>query len=142
MKWKWETTPGRTNGKKSVPKGLIPLCKSLFLQDVCIALGKRMKAVRYANRELTIVAAFKEGEDHERLEVEARSLDNRTHIVLWADSIAWVSHSDRFRQEDETTFELPADLSLMDSEAIAELLRRSLINLEEVKDVWQSRALP
>jgi len=129
--------------RKPIPKGLIPLCKSLFLQEVCIALGRRMKAVRFANRRLTITSAFMEGEDEERLAIEARTwLNLATQIVIWADGAAWIWQAAKPKQGTDTIFELHADLSQMDCEAIAELLRRSLINLEEVTDAWQLRALP
>jgi len=65
---------------------IIPLCRSPFLQDVTIALGRRsLKGVRYRNETLSFEATEDDvdGDVVERLNIEARtSFGDLTKIAL------------------------------------------------------------
>ena len=123
-------------------KGVIPLLKSLYLQDISIALGRRLKGVRYRNSKLTFEGAFEvKGESIERLNIEAIShLGNMTKIVIWEDAIAWLFY--RFRTSQGTNqFQLHANLEAFTAEGVAQLIRVSLVNLGAVKEEWDAHRI-
>jgi hypothetical protein len=125
----------------------IPLCRSKFLQDVTIALGRRsLKSLRQAHPTLTFVVAFDEveGSKVERLDVEARTLSGRlTKVTLWEDGVSWVYSRERAtKAPSHPLLEIHADFAGMDAEEVAELLRTTLSDLPSAEKKWRGRAKP
>ena len=120
----------------------IPLCRSSFLQDITIALRRRsIKGLRYHRLlEFELVEEDTESGPIERLNIESRTVSDVTKISIWADGISWIYFSD-CRHED-VIFTKHADLSGMDIDDVAELLRSSLRDMETAKKVWNKRAMP
>ena len=125
----------------------IPVCRSPFLQDVTIALGRRsLKSLRQAHSMLEFEARKEEvdGVFCERLDVEARTVLRRmTKIAIWENATSWVYCRERITNASRprVLFETHASLAGMDAEDVAELLRATLRDLESVKHVWQERAI-
>ena len=116
-------------------KGAIPLCRSDLLQDVTIALGPRLKAVRYRHRKkLTFtVSEDPKCDDIERLEIEADEFPGiRKKIALWADGTAWFWHA----TQQAPVFECHASLAGMSPCGIADLIRASLMDFAAAREQW------
>jgi hypothetical protein len=123
----------------------LPLCRSEFLQNVVIELGRRsLKSLRYSNPTLTFEVedeAF-EGTTMERLNIEARAtLGSLTKIAIWEDG-----HSSLYFREflhesrPAKGVELHANLAAMKVDLVAELIRATLSDFHSVKHVWQRQA--
>src|SRR6267378_3076171 len=80
-------------------RNLIPLCRSRFLQDVTIALGRRsLKSLRYGTRTLRFDVSEENvnGVMTERLDSEARTRAGKmTKVVLWEDGLSWVHSGEK-----------------------------------------------
>lgn len=129
-------------------RSAIPLCRSEFLQDVTIALGRRsLKSLRYNNRSLQFAVSHQDsnGEVFERLEIEVhRSSRGMTAMILWENGTALVYF--RVPQPNKSLptrkFELHANLSGMDAEDVAGLIRATLADFASVRHIWQQHAIP
>lgn len=131
----------RTSGNKTP----IPLCRSVFLQDITIALGRRsLKSLRQRHTILRFEVSQEEvqGIVRERLDIEAMSvLDKMTKITAWEDGAFWVYSRIRKGEPLRTpVFEIHANLVKMSSEEIASLIRVTLSDLESVAHVWKEHA--
>lgn len=117
--------------KKS--KSAIPICRSDFLQDVTIALGRRsLKSLRMSNPTLVFTVSEDEvnGLSVERLDIEARTtLGRLTKMTLWEDGRSWVWSRDRAKKtkkQPTPTLDVYATLVGLQPDDIAELLRATL----------------
>jgi hypothetical protein len=131
----------RTSGNKTP----IPLCRSVFLQDITIALGRRsLKSLRQWHTILRFEVSREEiqGIVRERLDIEAMSvLDKMTKITAWEDGAFWVySRIRRGKPLLTPVFEIHANLAKMSSNEIASLIRVTLLDLESVEHVWKEQA--
>jgi hypothetical protein len=60
--------------------------------------------------------------------------------VLWEDAGAWIYFRDRRTKRSRShAFEMRAHLDGLNSDAVAELIRATLRDLESVKVNWQAR---
>jgi len=88
-------------------RGNIPLCRSEFLQDLTIALGRgSLKSIRYSSK-LTFDVSHEtvNGVTQERLEIEARcDPGTLTKILVWDDGVFWVYFIDRSQGPREPAF--------------------------------------
>jgi hypothetical protein len=124
----------------------IPVCRSEFLQDLTIALGRRsLKSLRHKNSTLDFDATEEEidGVSSERLDIAARTRSGSlTKITIWEDGISWVyfrqSHS---KSSPSQTFEMHANLTGMGIEDMANLVRATLSDFESTRQVWERRAI-
>lgn len=128
-------------------RNLIPLCRSTFLQDVTIELGRRsLKSIRYQNPTLEFDVAEEEveGSPMERLEIETRNITGGiTAMTIWANGVAWVYfRSHRNKASSEHFFQTHANFSGMTTEQIAQLLRDTLADPVSVRKLWEQRAIP
>jgi hypothetical protein len=124
----------------------IPLCRSPFLQDITIALGRRsLKSLRQVHSILIFTVSKDEvdGIICERFDIEACNyLGNMTKITIWEDAASWV-HFVKCRDKASRSgaFEKHANLAGMNVENVAELIRGTLHDFESVKHVWQEHAV-
>lgn len=84
-------TPTRRNRSKM--RAQMPLCRSLFLQDLSIALGRYMKRLKRGKRRFIVERSVDntDGTDRERLDLELRSLLGfLAKCTIWEDGVAWV----------------------------------------------------
>ena len=124
----------------------IPLCRSPFLQELTIALGRRsLKSLRQNHPTLRFDVSHEDvnGVTHERLNVEARDqLGKITRIILWEDAAFWVYSRVRVaKSSPHSAFELRGTLTKMNAEDSAELLRATLRDFESVLNVWKNHAI-
>jgi hypothetical protein len=73
---------------------VIPLCRSEFLQDFSIALGRRLKPIRHASRSVVaeVDTCEHEGQTFERLAVWIQTWNcTRAGLTLWEDGTIWIS---------------------------------------------------
>lgn len=122
----------------------IPLCRSAFLQDVTIAVGRRsLKSLRQSNPKLTFDVAEDDvdGVAVERLDIEARTVSGRlTKITLWENGNAWVYARERaMKTPSQPIMKLHANLAEMAPEQIAELLRATLADPQSAEQKWRQR---
>lgn len=137
---------------KSMKKetGKLPLCKSDYLQDLTIALGRlSLKSVRQSYKALEFSATFEEVGDAtiERLNIDGQNLHNGyTKIVVWENATAWACHLERRksalerRNSPTMAQELLATFSDMEIEDVAELIRATLKDFESNRAKWQRHA--
>lgn len=120
----------------------IPLCRSPFLQDVTIALGRRsLKGLRYrGSLEFELAEEDTDSGSIERLNIELRTVSHLTKISIWADGISWIYFADS--RNGGVIFKKHANLAGMDIDDVAELLRSSLRDMETVKQIWERHAIP
>jgi len=121
-------------------KTKIPLCRSDFLQDVTISLGRRsLKSIRKSN-QLTFEVSEEciEGKSLERLDVEAESWsEGLTRIVLWEDAVSYMySHEVKHPTPDRPAIEIQANLAGMSPEDVAALIRATLTDPVQAKGEW------
>ena len=125
---------------------MIPVCRSEFLQDVTIALGRRsLKSLRHRNAALHFAVSEEEvnGEPHERLDIEVRTRSGAsTNITIWQDGVTWVHSRLREGLPTRTAFETHANLAGMDYAEVASLIRATLCDLESVQHIWKEHAIP
>jgi hypothetical protein len=122
----------KSKAPKRRERSTLSLCRSEFLQDVTIALGRRsLKGLRYHNPVLRFEVENEDGDDgaFERLNIEAQDrLDVFVKLSIWEDGIAWIC----FRRKQERkapashAFEAHANLAGMGPEEIAEFIRATL----------------
>jgi hypothetical protein len=127
-------------------KALIPLCRSPFLQDLSIALGRRyLKSLRYYHSVLSFAVAVEEREGlyQERFDIEARDrLSSMTKITIWENGNAWVYRRLGYGKNlYAPAFEAHANLAGMDVEEVAELLRATLRDFDSTLRSWRDRAV-
>ena len=130
----------------SANRRIIPLCRSLFLQEVTIAFGRHsLKGLRYINPTLNFDVTEEEvdGVISERLDIEARTASgNMTKVTLWADGVSWIYFLERRNKTSHTpAFEAHANLGGMNAEAVAELVRATLLDVGTVRNIWQQHAI-
>jgi hypothetical protein len=130
----------------STNRTVIPLCRSTYLQDITIALGRRsLKSLRQAHPTLTFDVKQDEasGTVCERFDIEARTrLGGLTKITIWEDSTSWVYFAERRDKASRTrAFETHANLVGMNIEDAAKLIRATLRDFESVQHVWQGIAV-
>ena len=122
----------------------IPLCRSPFLQDVTIALGRRsLKGIRYAHRTLEFEVTEEDlhGTTSERLDIEARSVTGAvTKITLWEDGLSWLFVA-RSGAAARPIFKQHANLGDLEVTEVAELLRDTLKDFESVRHLWEKHAV-
>ena len=128
-------------------KAAIPLCRSRFLQDVTIALGRRsLKSLRKSNPSLVFDVAEDEvhGSAVERLDIEARTVLGRlTKITLWEDGTSWVFCRERATKASiHPILDFHARLTDMGADEVAELLRITLADPPSAKTAWKSHIEP
>ena len=73
---------------------IVPLCRSEFLQDFSIELGRRLKPIRHASKSVVaeVDSCEHEGQSLERLSVWIETWNyTRASLTLWADRMVWVS---------------------------------------------------
>jgi hypothetical protein len=116
----------------------IPLCRSEFLQDVTIALGRRsLKSVRYQGTlDFELVEEDTNAGSSERLNIETRRLGSLTRISIWADGSSWIY------VKNSVIFEMYANLAGMEIYKVAELLHASLRDVDSVKQIWEQHTMP
>lgn len=71
----------------------IPLCKAPLLQDLTIALGVRLRAIRYKSRSVAFSREVDEanGETVERLNIESCRYNGvLVQVTVWEDGLARV----------------------------------------------------
>jgi len=124
-------------------RGIIPLCKSSFLQDVTIAFGRRsLKSLRYSTSDLRFDVQTDEvgGSELERLDAEARTYTGRmTKVSIWENGESWVYSREReMRAADPAILNAYGDLRGMDADEVAELLLATLRDISAVKTFWIS----
>ena len=74
-------------------KQIIPLCRSEFLQDFSIELGRRLKSIRHQSQSVVAEVRF---DEHEGRELEALSVwiktsdHTRATISLWENQTIWL----------------------------------------------------
>jgi hypothetical protein len=122
----------------------IPLCRSDFLQDITIALGRRsLKSLRQAHRMLTFAVTDegRDGESCERLDIEAKELSGAlTKIVIWEDASALIYFREsRPKRSPARVFKMHAHLDGLNAEDVAELIRATLRDFGSVKENWTER---
>ncbi len=119
----------------------IPLCRSRFLQDLTIALGRRsLKSLRQSHTTLTfeVKEEVVEGFDYERLDIEANNRLNRlTRITAWEDAEFWVYSRTRVGKRFQPPTEIRANLIGTNSEYIAELIRATLRDFDSAQATWR-----
>ena|SRR5579863_8052134 len=107
----------------------IPLCQTEFLQDVCIAVGRRFSPARNPWASFTAEREMVEhdGETLERLSIWARThYGTSANLTLWENKIIWVNvvlwagpNNDEYR----VGFYSQCDVSSSPSDRIAEAFR-------------------
>jgi hypothetical protein len=128
-------------------KSRIPICESACLQDVTIELGRRLRAVRYAQRIGTL--EFEVKEDRSLLIplekfVAALYLPHSEYIcvALWEDQTAnYIYRKPKLNREKATYVRFWSDLRAWSAAQVAELIRDSLLDKEDIREVWQ-KTLP
>jgi hypothetical protein len=128
-------------------RNAIPLCRSDFLQDVTIALGRRsLKSLRMSNPTLVFTVSEDDvnGLAVERFDIEARAqLGRLTKMTLWEDGTCWVYSRERGKKNQKQpapTLDLRATLSGMEADEIAKLLRLTLTDPQSTEKEWRSRS--
>jgi len=80
----------------SAREQIIPFCRTEFLQDFAIALGRCLKPIRYASKSIVaeVDTCEHQGQDLERLAVWIDTWNyTRTSLTLWEDRMVWISVS-------------------------------------------------
>jgi hypothetical protein len=78
----------------SASEQTIPFCRTEFLQDFSIALGRCLKPIRHASKSILaeVDTCEHEGQSLERLAVWIDTWNyTRTSLTLWQDRTVWVS---------------------------------------------------
>lgn len=73
---------------------IIPLCRTEFLQDFSIALGRCLKPIRHASKSIIaeVDTCEHKGEEIERFVVWIETYNyTRASLTLWEDRTLWVS---------------------------------------------------
>lgn len=136
---------GKRSSNVGKMRGPIPLCRSEFLQDVTIELGRRsLKGLRYHSvLEFDLTEEEVDGTPVERLNIETRNLHQVTNISIWANGVAWVNCREQQikKVSSKCVFRTHADFAGMAREQIADLLRGTLNDLDSVRKIWEQRAI-
>jgi hypothetical protein len=77
----------------STREQIIPLCRTEFLQDFSIALGRRLKPIQHASKSIVVEAdtCEHEGQSLERLAVWIDTWNyTRVCLTVWEDGTVWI----------------------------------------------------
>jgi len=123
----------------------VPLCRTDWLQDITIELGRRsLKTVRRRYEDLIFEAAEEPVDDvvYERFDVEGRiGVKARViRISVWEHGISWIYISE-VENGERKCFETRSSLKEMAPHEVAGLIRATLIDFHSVRDVWEQRRI-
>jgi hypothetical protein len=119
-------------------KSPIPLCRSQLLQDVSIALGRRLKALRHRTWELDFEVAKDKETAEERFSVIERRGREYLRVVIWEDKLALYLHGPPREKHQRARYtRYYANLKDYDPTEIAVLIRDTLYRDEEALAFWK-----
>ena len=125
-------------------KTLIPLCRSDFLQDITIALGRRRKGLNHRVSDFTCEVGqdSSDGQLFERLTISCGIYEGSMICLhLWSDQTAQVVVvGPRSKAHKRTGFWFNPDVSNFTPEGIVEALKQSASNTNsetQIAKIWE-----
>jgi hypothetical protein len=129
----------------NVDNSRIPVCRSSFLQDIGIELGRRLKSVRQRTKSGRLHFKILESDSEECFLISRWSSATWVErlgyieIMIWDNKTAnYTLQEPYLKQEFRKSVEYKASLHQLNASQIAELVRDSLLDKEGAREYWQN----